>query len=148
MKELEATILILSQLFFTIIGSLCNLLLFITVRDLPNISSSTYHVLLINLSFCNIIICAFFKPVCGIYISFAFSSVSFCFDYSANFNFNLLRMSQMWGCSFVPFIHLDTGSPCALHPSQFLFSPGTSSLEAEEQMRELFKFPNMLSVSS
>ena len=76
-KEEETVLLVLSQLFFTIFGSIVNLLLFITVRDLPNLSSSMYHVLLINLTFCNLLICTFIKPVTGIYIGYAYAKVSY-----------------------------------------------------------------------
>ena len=75
-NEVETGILVLSQLSFTIFGSLFNLFLFITLRDLPNLSASTYHVLLVNLSFCNLLICTFIKPVTSIYISYAFANVS------------------------------------------------------------------------
>ena len=76
MKELETGFLVFSQLSFTIFGSLFNLFLFITLRDLPNLSASTHHVLLVNLSFCNLLICTFVKPLSGIYISYAFTNVS------------------------------------------------------------------------
>ena len=87
LNEVETGILVFSQLLFTIFGSLFNLFLFITLRDLPNLSASTYHVLLVNLSFCNICICTFIKPVSSIYVSYAFANVSlltvsyFCYSF-------------------------------------------------------------------
>lgn len=76
MNERETGLLVLSQMSFTIFGSLFNLFLFITLRDLPNLAASTYHVLLVNLSFCNILICTFIKPVTSIYVGYAFAKVS------------------------------------------------------------------------
>ena len=76
MNERETGLLVLSQISFTIFGSLFNLFLFITLRDLPNLAASTFHVLLVNLSFCNILICTFIKPVSSIYVSYAFAKVS------------------------------------------------------------------------
>ena len=98
MNEVETGILVFSQLSFTIFGSLFNLFLFITLRDLPNLSASTYHVLLVNLSFCNIIICTFIKPVASIFISYAYANVRKVFNV-VTCNYLLFRMLNMLVCS-------------------------------------------------
>ena len=75
MEELKATILIMSQLFFTMIGAICNILLGITLRDLPNLSCSTFYVMLANVTVCNLLVCAFVKTILSIYVAYAFLKV-------------------------------------------------------------------------
>ena len=77
MDEIKTSVLVVSQLFFTLFGSLVNIFLFIIIRDLPDLSSSTYNVLILNLSFCNIINCTIVKPMASIIISYAYTQVCF-----------------------------------------------------------------------
>ena len=76
MDQFRAGLLIVSQLFFTLVGAIVNILLGITLRDLPNISCGTYYVLLANVSVCNLLICTFVKTILSIYVSYAFLKVS------------------------------------------------------------------------
>ena len=71
----QTTLLIFSQLFFTLFGAVVNIVLGITLRDLPNLSCSTYYVILANISVCNLVICTFVKTILSIYVSYAFSKV-------------------------------------------------------------------------
>lgn len=75
MEEIKTSVLVVSQLFFTVFGSLVNIFLFIIFRDLPDLSSSTYNVLILNLSFCNIIRCTIIKPMASIFVSYAYTQV-------------------------------------------------------------------------
>ena len=75
-KETKTAILVMSQLFFTVFGSLLNVFLFIILRDLPDLSCSTYNVLVLNLSFCNILSCTIVKPMASIFVSYAYTQVS------------------------------------------------------------------------
>ena len=75
MQTGETSLLIFSQLFFTLFGALVNIVLGITLRDLPDLSCSTYYVLLANISVCNLVICTFVKTILSIYISYAFIKV-------------------------------------------------------------------------
>ena len=52
MDQLRAGLLVASQLFFTLVGAIANILLGITLRDLKNISCGTYYVLLANVAAC------------------------------------------------------------------------------------------------
>ena len=76
MEELRAVLLILSQLFFTLVGSIANVLLGITLRDLPKLTCSTYYVLLANVTICNLLVCAFVKTILSIYIAYAYLKVN------------------------------------------------------------------------
>ena len=75
MNEEKTSILVISQLFFTVFGSLANIFVFIILRDLPDLSSSTYNVLILNLTATNLIICTIVKPMSSIFISLAFAEV-------------------------------------------------------------------------
>ena len=75
MQTGETSLLIFSQLFFTLFGALVNIVLGITLRDLPDLSCSTYYVLLANISVCNLVICTFVKTILSIYVSYAFIKV-------------------------------------------------------------------------
>ena len=77
MEEIKTSLLVVSQLFFTVFGSLVNIFLFIIFRDLPDLSSSTYNVLILNLSFCNIIRCTIIKPMASIFVSYAYTQVPY-----------------------------------------------------------------------
>jgi hypothetical protein len=73
--ETDMLLLVISQLFFTCFGSLFNLLLFIILKDLPDLSCSTYHVLLANVTASNLFVCTIVKSVGSIYITYAFAKV-------------------------------------------------------------------------
>ena len=75
MDEIKTSVLVVSQLFFTIFGSLVNIFLFIILRDLPDLSSSTFNVLILNLSFCNLLSCSIVKPMASIIVSYAYAQV-------------------------------------------------------------------------
>ena len=75
MEEREAGLLVLSQLLFTLLGSMVNIFLGITLRDLPNLPASTYHVLLANLAAANLLTCTLAKPIASVFISYAFLKV-------------------------------------------------------------------------
>ena len=75
MDEQRTSVLVISQLFFTVFGSLANVLVFIILRDLPDLSSSTYNVLILNLTATNLITCTIVKPMSSIFISYAFAEV-------------------------------------------------------------------------
>ena len=75
MNEEKTSILVISQLFFTVFGSLANIFVFIILRDLPDLSSSTYNILILNLTATNLIICTIVKPMSSIFISLAFAEV-------------------------------------------------------------------------
>ena len=77
MDEIKTSFLVVSQLFFTVFGSLVNIFLFIVIRDLPDLSSSTFNVLILNLSFCNLISCTIVKPMASIFVSYAYTQVGF-----------------------------------------------------------------------
>ena len=74
-SEKETMLLVVSQLFFTSFGSLFNLFLFLTLKDLPQLSASTYHILLTNTAAANLFVCTIVKSTGSIYISYAFSKV-------------------------------------------------------------------------
>ena len=67
--------LVLSQMFFTVFGSLANIFVFIILRDLPSLSSSTYNILLLNLTATNLIICTIVKPMSSVFVSYSFAEV-------------------------------------------------------------------------
>ena len=76
MHDTNVSILVVSQLFFTLFGSLMNVMIFIILRDVPNLASSSYNVLILNLAFCNLISCTIVKPMASIFISFAYAQVA------------------------------------------------------------------------
>ena len=69
-------VLVLSQMFFTVFGSLANIFVFIILRDLPSLSSSTYNILLLNLTAANLIVCTIVKPMSSVFVSYSFAEVS------------------------------------------------------------------------
>ena len=73
--EIGTAIIVLSQMSFTCLGTLINNLLLVTLKDLPEMSASTYHVLLANLGLVNIFVCTILKPATGIYIGYAYAKV-------------------------------------------------------------------------
>ena len=75
MQTGQTTLLIFSQLAFTLLGAIVNIVLGITLRDLPNLSCSTYYVILANISVCNLVISTFVKTILSIYVSYAFIKV-------------------------------------------------------------------------
>ena len=72
---LGTTGLVLSQMSFTCVGTLLNNLLLITLKDLPDISGSTYHVLLANIAATNLFTCTVLKPATAVYIAYAYAKV-------------------------------------------------------------------------
>ena len=72
---LGTTGLVLSQMSFTCLGTLLNNLLLITLKDLPDISGSTYHVLLANIAVTNLFTCTVLKPASAVYIAYAYAKV-------------------------------------------------------------------------
>ena len=60
--------LLLSQMSFACFGTFANNLLLVTLKDLPDLSASTYHILLTNLGLSNLFTCTVLKPATGIYI--------------------------------------------------------------------------------
>ena len=97
MQTGETSLLIFSQLFFTLFGALVNIVLGITLRDLPDLSCSTYYVILANISVCNLVICTFVKTILSIYVSYAFIKVGQTSSLQPQvpgiFNFRMLRKS-------------------------------------------------------
>ena len=77
MDQLRAGLLVVSQLFFTLVGSVANIVLGITLRDLHNSSCGTYYVLLANVTMANVLVCTFVKTILSIYVSYAFLKVSY-----------------------------------------------------------------------
>ena len=75
METGKTVLLIFSQLFYTLVGAVVNIVLGITLRDLPNLPCSTYYVILANISVCNLIICTFVKTILSIYVSYAYIKV-------------------------------------------------------------------------
>lgn len=67
--------LVMSQMMFTILGTLANNLVLITLKDLPDISATTYHILLANISFTNLITCTLIKPAFAVYIGYSYAKV-------------------------------------------------------------------------
>ena len=57
--EAGTAILVLTQMLVSCLGIITNSLLLVAVKDF----SSTYHILLANLSFCNLFVCTILKPV-------------------------------------------------------------------------------------
>ena len=132
--EIKTALLVMSQLFFTVFGSLLNVFLFIILRDLPDLSCSTYNVLILNLSFCNILSCTIVKPMASIFVSYAFTQVPNSIQYSS---FNLgFRMSQKLQWSSVQSILFFTGPPYLSVLSQSSSCLGISSSAAGELIRE------------
>ena len=94
MSELRATALVLSQLLFTVFGAMVNIMLGITLRlllllivviiavvlviprDLPNLASATFYVLLANVAVCNLVICTLVKTILSIYLGYAYLKVT------------------------------------------------------------------------
>ena len=68
--------LVMSQMMFTIFGTLTNNLVLITLKDLPDLSASSYHILLANMAFTNLVICTILKPASAVYIGYSFAKVS------------------------------------------------------------------------
>lgn len=97
MSELRATALVLSQLLFTVFGAMVNIMLGITLRlllllvvvviiavvvtsrDLPNLASATFYVLLANVAVCNLVICTLVKTILSIYLGYAYLKVTNAF---------------------------------------------------------------------
>lgn len=88
------SLLVLSQMIFPLVGTLANNLLLITLKvhcssyvvmyvthmiivaqTMPDLSASTYHFLLANLSLTNVISCTILKPASAVYISYAYAKV-------------------------------------------------------------------------
>ena len=95
MSELRAAALVLSQLLFTVFGAVINIMLGITLRllllllivviiavvlviprDLPNLASATFYVLLANVAVCNLVICTLVKTILSIYLGYAYLKVT------------------------------------------------------------------------
>ena len=78
--EAGTAIIVLIQMLVSFLGIITNSLLLVTVNEL----SSTYHVLLANLSFSNLFVCTVLKPVTSIYSGYAYAKMqhrvglSFC----------------------------------------------------------------------
>ena len=47
----------------------------IVAQTMPDLSASTYHFLLANLSLTNVISCTILKPASAVYISYAYAKV-------------------------------------------------------------------------
>jgi hypothetical protein len=73
--EFGTAIIVLSQMSFTCFGTLMNNLLLVTLKDLPDLSASTYHVLLTNLGLANLFVCTILKPATGIYVGYAYAKM-------------------------------------------------------------------------
>ena len=82
--EAGTVIIVLSQMTLAFLGAFLNSLLLVTLKDLPDLCASTYHVLLANLCFSNIFTCTVLKPVTGIFTGYAYAKrqdtvgLSFC----------------------------------------------------------------------
>ena len=78
--EAGTAILVLTQMLVSCLGIITNSLLLVAVKDF----SSTYHILLANLSFCNLFVCTVLKPVTSINSGYAYAKMqhkvglSFC----------------------------------------------------------------------
>ena len=84
--------LVLSQMFFTVFGSLANIFVFIILRDLPSLSSSTYNILLLNLTAANLIVCTIVKPMSSVFVSYSFAEV--IDKFYIYLSFSLTRLPQ------------------------------------------------------
>ena len=86
--KVGTAVLLLSQMLFTCVGTLMNNLLLVTLKDLPDLSASTYHILLTNLGLANLFVCTVLKPASGIYIAYAYAKnkktvdLQFCHIYT------------------------------------------------------------------
>ena len=45
-------------------------------RDLPNLASATFYVLLANVAVCNLVICTLVKTILSIYLGYAYLKVT------------------------------------------------------------------------
>ena len=66
----------MSQLSFTVFGTIFNNILFNALKETPGIPASNYHVLLLNLTLSNLLVSNIVKPMSSIYISYAFAKVA------------------------------------------------------------------------
>ena len=86
--EVGTTVVVLSQMSLAFLGTFLNSILLVTLKDLPDICASTYHVLLANLCFSTVFTCTVLKPVAGIFIGYAYATrqytinLSFCQVYT------------------------------------------------------------------
>ena len=48
----------------------------VTPRDLPNLASATFYVLLANVAVCNLVICTLVKTILSIYLGYAYLKVT------------------------------------------------------------------------
>ena len=70
--EFGTAIIVLSQMSFTCFGTFINNLLLVTLKELPDLSASNYHVVLTNLGLANLFVCTILKPATGIYVGYAY----------------------------------------------------------------------------
>jgi hypothetical protein len=82
--EVGTVIIVVSQMTLAFLGTFLNSILLVTLKDLPDLCASTYHVLIANLRFSNIFTCTVLKPVTGIFTGYAYAKtqdtvgLSFC----------------------------------------------------------------------
>ena len=48
----------------------------VILRDLPNLASATFYVLLANVTVCNLLICTLVKTILSIYLGYAYLKVT------------------------------------------------------------------------
>ena len=137
----RTAMLVLSQMFFTVFGSLANIFVFIILRDLPSLSSSTYNILLLNLTATNLIICTIVKPMSSVFVSYSFAQVRNIF-YTTTCLIFCLRLRAWCPWSSAPSTPPSTGSPSPSVPSPSSPSPGISSSAAAELPRGRWLFPS------
>ena len=67
---------------FTCFGTFTNNLMMVTLKDLPDISSSssTYHILLANIGLANLFACTVLKPATSVYIGYGYAMTQTAVD--------------------------------------------------------------------
>ena len=81
--EFGTATIVLSQMSFTCFGTALHNILLVTLKDLPDLSASTYHVLLTNLGLADLFVCTILKPATGIYVGYAYAKM----QKTVNFNY-------------------------------------------------------------
>ena len=98
--ELGTIIVVLSQMLLLLLGTLFNSILLVALRDLPDIFSSTYHVLLANICFANLISCSVLKPITTVFTGYAYAkgeeAIAFSFCQLYTFMYGTIKPILPW----------------------------------------------------
>ena len=70
---LGTTVIIISQLSFTCVGTLLNNFILVTLKTIPGEHVTLYHILLTNIMLVNIFTCTILKPARGVYLGYAYA---------------------------------------------------------------------------